>query len=120
MPQPTTAEDKGIWKQTAFGSVVADVSAIMAAGGSRQVTLPNSTLRIADLKWSEVKDVEGRVMCWQRTIAGVRVLIRNNSPQEEEMSKKTKRDHGTAEAPKPVSYTLPEPAAEAPKTEVKV
>src|SRR5947208_10950716 len=78
------------WRQTAVGSLVADVSAVKAAGGSRKVTLPNSTLRIADLDWSEVKDVDGRVMCWQRTIAGVPVLILNNSPQEETMSKKTK------------------------------
>jgi len=40
--------------------------------------------------------------------------------QEEQMSKKTKRDHGTAEDPKAVTYTLPEPAAEAPKAEAKV
>src|SRR5438093_1319347 len=101
--QLTSHQDLGIWRPTAFGSLVADVSAIKAAGGSRQVTLPNSTLRIADLKWSEVKDVEGRVMCWQRTIAGVRVLIVNDSQEEKmtnKMSKKTKRDHGTAEDPK--------------------
>ena len=36
------------------------------------------------------------------------------------MSRKTKRDHGTAEDPKAVTYTLPEPAAEAPKVEAKV
>jgi len=119
VPQPTATAEMGIWRPTAVGSLVADVTAIKAAGGSRKVTLPNSTLRIADLEWQEVKDVEGRVMCWQRTIAGVRVLIRNNSPQEETMSKKTKRDHGTATEPKPVSYTLPEPVAEAPKAEVK-
>jgi hypothetical protein len=117
MTAPTTAEEKGIWTLTAVGSLVADVSAIKAAGGSRKVKLPNSTLRIADLDWQEVKDIEGRVMCWQRTIAGVRVLIRNNSPQEEAMSKKTKRPDGSAPAPYPV--TLPEPAVEAPKAEGK-
>ena len=43
-----------------------------------------------------------------------------NRDQEKTMTKKQKRDHGTAENPNPVTYTLPEPAAEAPKAEAKV
>lgn len=117
MTAPT--QDLGIWTLTPVGSYIANRSDVEAAGGWRGATLPNSTVRVGDLNWDVRKDVEGRVMCWQRTVNGVPLLILNN-PKEETMSKKTKRDHGTAEDPKPVTYTLPEPAAEAPKAEAKV
>lgn len=42
------------------------------------------------------------------------------NPKKEDQMTKKKRDHGTATEPKPVTYTLPEPAAEAPKAEAKV
>jgi hypothetical protein len=107
-----------IWRPTAVGSWVASRSEIEAAGGSRKVKLPNSTLRIADFEWEPVKDVVGKIVAWRRSINATPHYI-VNSPQEEEMSKKTKRDHGTVQEPKPVSYTLPEPATEAPKAEPK-
>jgi len=107
----------GVWRLTAAETYVATRSDIDRSGGWRHAPLPNSTVRVGDLNWDVTKDVEGRVVCWTRTINGIQHLILNN-PKETEMTK-TKRDHGTAVEPKPVTYTLPEPVAEAPKAEVK-
>lgn len=115
----TALAEVGIWRPNKAGTYVANRSEVEAAGGWRRANLPNSTLRIGDLNWNVIRDVEGRIFAWRRTVEGKQLVIVNNSPEEEEMSKKSKRDHGTAADPKPVTYTLPEPEAEAPKAEVK-
>ena len=118
--QVTTAPGLGVWRFTGASTFATTRAEIEAAGGSRRVTLPHSTLRIGDVVWQEVRDVAGQVVAWRRSINGVPCYILNSpSPKENEMTKK-KRDHGTAMEPKPVTYTLPEPTVEAPKAPEKV
>ena len=78
MPQAVTAAEMGIWRLTAVGSYVADAPAIRAAGGSRKVCLPGSSLRVNDVSWEPTRDVDGRVVCWRRTVEGKQLVILNN------------------------------------------
>src|SRR5437879_5186685 len=78
------------WRLTAVGSFVIRRSDVEALGGSRMVALPNSTLRIADLDWEPTRDVEGRIVFWSRMVSGIKVVIANNSLEEEQMTRTTK------------------------------
>src|SRR5437879_2301928 len=105
-------KELGLWRLTGVGSYVADASAIKAQGGSRKVYLPNSSLRVADLSWDPLKDVNGKIVCWRRNVAGVPVLILNNS-REEEMTKTAKET--TPEVPEKVEPKAPKLIAYEPK-----
>src|SRR3989442_1024791 len=111
----TNPADLGVWRLTLVGTYIANRSDVEEAGGSRRVCLPSSTLRVADFEWEPVRDWVGKVIAWRRSINGTACFILNTPPEKKNQMTKKKRDHGTAENPNPVSYTLPEPAAEAPK-----
>jgi hypothetical protein len=106
-------KDLGVtWKLTGRGSYVAESSAIKAQGGSRKVCLPGSSLRIADLTWEPTKDVDGRVVCWRRTVEGKQLVILNT--KEIKMTKTTKDTAPQApervepkapKTPKPITYS---------------
>jgi hypothetical protein len=89
-----------LWRETAFGYVV-NRTDVEAVGGSRCATLPNSTIRIGDLNWDVTKDVDGKLVCWTRTVTGVRFVILNNSPKEDQMGK-SKKPKNTTPAPEAV------------------
>jgi hypothetical protein len=91
MTHPTTAAEMGIWRPNGVGGFVADASAINAQGGGRKVTLPGLSLRIADLDWAgaATRDVNGKIVCWSRTVGATRFVILNdiNHHREESVSK---------------------------------
>src|SRR5437867_6719310 len=113
--QVTSHEGLGIWRLTAVGSYVAEASAIRAAGGSRRAHLPGSSLRVNDVSWEPTRDVDGRVVCWRRTVEGKQLVILNT--KEEKMTAKTKEL--TLQAPEKVEPKAPKPIAYEAQGEVK-
>ena len=105
-----------IWKLTPVGSLVASRSDVEAAGGWRRAPLPNSTLRVGDVNWAVTEDSAGHLVCWRRTVAGIPLVILNNSPQEEEMTKTTQDAAPQVPAKEPKT---PKPIAYEPSGEIK-
>jgi hypothetical protein len=113
--QLTGHQGLSVWRITAVGTYVAHANAIKAEGGSRKVCLPGSSLRIADLTWEPTKDVDGRVVCWRRTVDGTPLVILNST--EEQMTKTTKE--ATPQAPEKVEPKAPKPIAFEPQKEAR-
>ncbi len=69
---------EGVWATRDGTTWDADVSCIEHAGGSREVSLPDNSVRISQIKWTVERDRENEIVAWKAVAHGMSLTIFND------------------------------------------